>query len=158
MTFLLLSLSVAHAGKLADGWRGRPYGPADALSVAPGDACVSSPEAGVRWRCTETIATEQVSVAYMAEEGIYSSVLITCKGFSSCQTVLDTLLAAWGRPFSVEEYGTLPDRFWKDGPVIGAWSYNQFSTEGTAMASHLEYFQAIKAKQAAKARTAADDL
>jgi hypothetical protein len=158
MILLTLCFSTAHAGKLADGWRGRPFGPADEPIAAPGDACVSSPEAGVRWRCSETIGTETVTVAYMAQEGIYSSVLITCNGFSSCSSVLDTLTAAWGKPFSVKEYGTLPDRYWSDGLVIGAWSYNQFSHKGTALASHTEWFAAIKAKEAAKARSAADDL
>ena len=158
MISLLLLVHSALAGKLEDGWRGRPFGPAQEPIAAPGDACVSSPEAGVRWRCSETIGTETVTVAYMVQEGIYSSVLIACNGYSSCSSVLDTLTAAWGKPFSVKEYGTLPDRYWSDGLVVGAWSYNQFSDKGTALASHTEWFAAIKAKQAAKARTAADDL
>ena len=153
---LLIPLAVA--GKLEDGWRGRPFGPTGEPIAAPGDACISSPESGVRWRCSETIGTETVTVAYMVQEGIYSSVLIECNGFSSCSSVLDTVTAAWGKPFSVKEYGTLPDRYWSDGLVIGAWSYNQFSTKGTAIMSHTEWFAAIKAKEAAKARTAADDL
>lgn len=155
---MILLIPLAVAGKLEDGWRGRPFGFADEPIAAPGDACISNPEPGVRWRCSETIGTETVTVAYMVQEGIYSSVLIECHGFSSCASVLDTVTAAWGKPFSVKEYGTLPDRYWSDGLVVGAWSYNQFSDSGTALMSHTEWFAAIKAKQAAKARAAADDL
>jgi hypothetical protein len=160
MTILLLSLSIstAHAGKLAAGWRGRPFGPSDTIATAPGDSCAPSPEAGVRWRCSELVGGAPVIVSYMVEEDTFASVLISCDGFSACSVVVETLGAAWGRPFSTESYGMLPDRFWQDGGSIGSWSYNEFSKEGYAVAADTGLLGKVKAAKAARARSAADDL
>jgi len=165
LTLLLLLVPFANAGKLSDGWRGHPYGlaggPGDFLSQAPTENCTPDPESGVRWRCSESIGGAPVEVNYMlATElgGVFTGVVIQCKGYLVCTTVIDTLMAAWGKPFRIDEYGQIPDRTWADGSVLAGWEYNQFSDSGTANTFDKVIYERIKAVQAAKARAAADAL
>ena len=164
---MLLSflLSVAHAGKLANGWRGHPYGlaggPGDFLSRAPAENCTPDPEPGVRWLCPESVGGAPAEVNYMlAPEmgGAFTGIVLRCKGYASCATVLDTLMAAWGKPSRTEEYGPLPDRTWADGSVLAGWEYNQFSDTGTATAFDKVLYERIKAVKASKAQDAAGEL
>lgn len=155
---LLFAVATAHAGKLADGWRGRPFGPASLLAEPPVPGRVSAPEPGVRWRCQEMVGAAPVTVAYMVDEDIFSSVMVACAGFADCQTLVDAVGAAWGKPFSIESYDSLPERFWQDGPVVGVWRYNQFSGSGVAMASDQTLYAEVKRRKAVRARSAADDL
>ena len=157
MTLLLLS-ALAVAGKLADGWRGRPFGPAETIADPPGASCVANPAAGVRWRCDERVGDAPVRVSYQVDEGTFLSVLITCEGYTACSTVLDTLSAAWGPPHTKHENEVLSLRFWSDGASVGGWQYDQLSKSGVAVAHDTEVTAKVKAAKAARARAAAEEL
>ena len=158
MPLLLLLASTANAGKLQDGWRGHPYGDSAWLDKAPSEGCRPNAEAGVRWLCDEIVGGQPVVVAYMVAEGFYTGIVLRCKGYVLCKTVLETLGAAWGRPFSIEEYGQLPERFWRDGTSIGGWDYNQFSDVGTATTFDSVIEERVDSIKAAKAKSAAGEL
>jgi hypothetical protein len=155
---LLLLVSIANAGKLQDGWRGHPYGDSAWLDKAPFEGCKPHAEDGVRWLCDEIVGGQPVAVAYMVAEGFYTGIVLRCNGYVLCKTVLETLGAAWGRPFSIEEYGSLPERFWRDGTAMGSWDYNQFSEIGTATTFDSVIHERVDAIKAAKAKSAAGDL
>jgi hypothetical protein len=154
-------LSVAHAGKLANGWRGHLYGDATWLASPPSEGCTPTPEVGVRWLCPESVGGAKVEVNYMlATEigGAFTGIVLRCEGYLVCAAVLDTLMAAWGKPFRTEEYGTLPDRTWADGSVLAGWEYNQFSDIGTATTFDKVLYERIKVVEASKAQDAAGEL
>ena len=153
-------------GLLSGGWKPRAL--AEWLGVrertvlrwAAGD-CTPDPEPGVRWLCPESVGGAPVEVNYMlAPEigGAFTGIVLHCKGYTSCATVLDTLMAAWGKPFHTEEYGPLPDRMWRDGSVLAGWEYNQFSDTGTVTTLDEVLYERIKAVKASKAQDAAGEL
>lgn len=158
---LLALLAFAHAGKLADGWRGHPYGSAAWMEQAPSEGCMPNPEEGVKWRCLEKVGGVEVDVSYLVDlelGGVYTGIFLRCSGYTVCTTVLDTLGAAWGKPFSLEEYGQLPKRLWSDKSVIASWDYNQYSDTGTATVFDKVIYERIKAEKAKKAKAAAEEL
>jgi hypothetical protein len=165
MTLILL-FTFAFAGKLGDGWRGHPYGDAAWLTVAPGDKCKAHPAKEGGWTCWETIGSQSYDVDYMVMENIYTSVYISCSGYSSCQNLRTTLTAAWGT-CSEKEYasGSMPDCSFPDdqgaaavGVVIGRWKYNQYSETGYAVSIAHEALKKVRDVEAARAKNAAEGL
>jgi len=161
---MILLITLALAGKLEDGWRGIPYGPAEVLATAPTAKCTKGIANGVRWECRETVSDVPVTVYYMADEGLYTGVMINAKGYSACTVLFDTLTVAWSVPFTEKQYasGVLPDGFWNlsgyNGTTVAAWSYNQFSDECHASTSNTRLTDVIAAKKKAKAQDAAGEL
>lgn len=162
---MILLITLALAGKLEDGWRGIPYGPAAVLDTAPTSDCTKDTEPGVLWVCRETVADVPVTVSYMADEGIYTGVMINAKGYSACKVLFDTLTVAWPMPFTQEsEYdrSTIPDGFWNLSrykvTTAAAWSYNQFSGECHASTLNARLTEVVAAKKKAAAAAAAEAL
>ena len=62
----LLAFPTAQAGKLAEGFRGLPFGDPAPLAAAPLEGCQKAPEPTVAWSCPSTIGAVPVSIAYMA--------------------------------------------------------------------------------------------
>lgn len=149
--FFLFFFSNAHAGKLADGFRDKPFGPASVIAEQPLEDCQSRPEKGVRWLCNTTIADAPVSVAYMQEGDLFYGVMIKSQGYTSKTVLLDTLQAAWGSGFDTPKYEGL----WKDGDVIASMEYNQFSKEITVVWYDNALMQKMAAERKAKAAEAA---
>lgn len=150
----------AHAGKLADGWRGRPWGDATSLATAPfPEGCVANPEPGVAWTCQEDVGGIVYPVAYMVSEGYYTGLVLHCDGFAACASLQSVLVAAWGT-CRKDEYasGALPDCRWGDSGVFASWDFNRYSDKGTVVAIHVASFRAAEAKEKAKAAGAASGL
>lgn len=161
MALLLSLISLpAFAGKLADGWRGHPYGPQAWLQADPGTGiCMADPEPGVRWRCTETMNAFPVSVNYIVTEGIYTGIYAQCEGYSACSAFYDVLVAAWG-PITKKAYSaaTLSDGTWRDGRVMAGWDYNEYSAKGSLMTFDLDIEAQRKARAADRAAEAAGGI
>lgn len=137
MWFLILPeiLNPALAGKLAEGFRGLGYGPAEILKdppspqgCSPGDAPLEGE--GSRWDCRVEINGVVVLVSYMVDSGYFYGVHLTPPAnFSAAAAVYEALTAAYGTCTKKFEYDTEPlaDCTWKDNAARAVWSYNQFS-------------------------------
>ncbi len=161
---MILLFSLALAGKLEDGWRGIPYGPASVLDTAPTSSCTRTDEPGVLWACQEDIASVPVNVFYMASDGWYHGVSINAVGFAACSTVFATLKAAWDAPWGPKEYasGSLPDGFWNlmvyQKTTSAAWTYNPYSHACSAFTMNAGISAKIDAIKKARAALAAEAL
>lgn len=162
---MILFITLALAGKLEDGWRGIPYGPAEVLATAPTADCVKGTLPAVKWECRETVADVPVVVAYMAEEGIYESVVIEANGYAACQTLFTTLQAAWAVPFTPREEhasGILPDGFWNlmrfRTTTSGTWNFNEYSGKCLAITVNFNLDEQITARKKIAAEFAAEAL
>ena len=86
---MLALLAFAHAGKLADGWRGRPYGSAAWMEQAPAEGCTpTAAESVFKWRCQEKVGGVNVVVGYkFAPElgGVYTGMMLACSGYRVCR-------------------------------------------------------------------------
>lgn len=166
MFVLFLSLSAAlltpsaFAGKLAEGFRGIPYGPASVLDVAPGEGCAANTEMSVRWMCTVQLGEASVQVAYMVQEGLFFGVVIHATGYGNASAFFDVLTAGYGAGTAANTYDSsrLADRRWQDGNASGSWDYNKFSDEGKFIAYDQTLMAKIKAAEAARAKAAAGGL
>jgi hypothetical protein len=161
---MILLITLALAGKLEDGWRGIPYGPAEVLATAPTADCVKGTAPAVKWLCRETVADVPVVVAYMAEEGIYESVVIEANGYAACQTLFTTLQAAWAVPFTPEEHASdiLPNGFWNltrfKTTTSGVWDFNEYSRKCKAITINSKLDEQITARKKIAAEFAAEAL
>lgn len=131
--FLILSLlatPAAHAGKLADGYRGIPFGGAEAVKEKPLPSCIRG-EDPVRWTCDTTLGGMPVNVGFMVESGIYSHYLIFFdltkpevrmggSADDALKQILDNLSTVWGEPADVSDKMGEPAIGWTDGPVSAA--------------------------------------
>lgn len=155
-----LVLSTASAGKLAEGFRGVPYGPATALDVAPGDSCASSTEVGVRWLCQVHLGEAEVQVAYMVKEGLFYGLVMRANEYTNASAFFDVLVAGYGpgSPENTYDDSRLADRMWRDGSVIGSWGYNKFSDLGQFIVFDQTAMAKIKATENERAKAAAGGL
>ena len=162
---MILLFAAALAGKLDDGWRGIPYGPASRLDAQPQPDCTFQPEPTVRWTCREQVGGASIVAHYMVDEGLYNGVMLDCRGFAACDELFRVVSAAWSVPFTKKAYasGVLPDGFWQlsaasTGGVVAAWSYNRFTDAATLTVIHMGLLHQIEAIQAARAAKAAEGL
>lgn len=161
---ILLAITLAVAGKLEDGWRGIPYGPASVLDTAPTDSCRKADDHSVLWACQEQVADVPVTVYYMGSEGWYHGVTLRAVGFSECATLFTTLTAAWDAPWTEKEYasGPLPDGWWNlmasNKRTSAAWTYNRYSDTCSAFTMNRGISAKIDAKKAERAASAAESL
>jgi hypothetical protein len=162
---MLMLASLAHGGKLADGYRGLAWGIYEQVPKPPG-SCIADPDAmegirGVPWYCDQTIGSVPVGVYYMWEHQRLYSVMIKTKGFVQCDTLMDTLIAAWGRPSpSASSTGTdkLDGKMWLDTEVGAVWSYNEWMHECNVVLLHRKLYAEVEKARAAAARRSVDDL
>ena len=155
-----LVLNVATAGKLAEGYRGIPFGPENVLQNPPSEVCAYLPHPGVKWDCNQTIAGVNVTTTYSVEEGIFFMVGINVSTYTDSSNVMDVLLAAWGPGMKLKPYqtGVLPEWVWKDGDVMAKFTYNQVSGTGLIVIFDKVKLAEVDAKKAAKAASSAGDL
>lgn len=162
MHFLLLPflLSPASAGKLAEGFRGVPFGDATPLAAPPLPGCVKNPEAGVLWRCASQLGEFPVTVYYMVGLNTFMGISIHGSGYSVCEGIRDTLKAGWGVGAPADKYdtGPLPEWRWHDDFVLGSFDYNRFSSTCTAMTMHMGYYREMKEKKEKEAVKGTGDL
>ena len=151
----------AHAGKLAEGFRGLPYGDASVLDTAPMENCRPDTELAVRWFCPTQIGEAEVTVAYMVKEGLYfGNVIATPKSYKDAHALHTILIEAYGKGAKTHEWdhGALADRTWRDGTVYAGWSYNQYTHIGQVILFDLDKQTEVKKRQAEKAQKSVDDL
>ena len=152
----------ALAGKLADGFRGVPFGPDSVIAAAPLPECHTSTEEGVKWACNTTIGDHSVQVAYMADEGLFYAVMLLGEGYAVAEGLMRIFRSAYGPGSLTKSYNTesepLADRIWRDGPVWASWEYNQFSDGSHLIIVHDKYHNQMKAAKVAKSKNAIGDL
>lgn len=151
----LLAPTIAAAGKLAEGFRGVPFGPAAILDEPPLPACAADPEPGVRWQCSTTIANVPVQVNYMVDEGLYHAILMQSKGAQNLAQLEAALIAAWGKG---QDGGYRMDRFWQDGTTMASISHNSYSYAITVLLQDRAVTTQVEASKALRAAQAVDDL
>ena len=163
---MLLLVAAAYAGKLADGFRGLPFGPSDVLESPPQpQGCVMGEartvlERGVRWSCAVEINGVAVQAAYIIEAGWFYGVQITPPDdFSAAHAVREALTAAYGTCVK-DQYATgpLPDCRWNDADTTATWSYNQFNDQSAISIFNKSVFAKVDAARKAKAASAASGL
>lgn len=157
----LLFCAFAHAGKLAEGWRGLPYGANPAVLRGPPqvEGCLPG-EGDARWICEETINGMRFPVAYMVREELFVGVFVRCATYLECRVLFDTLSAAWGE-LDVAAAGArrvLADGYWFEGRVGAMWSYNPYTSTGTVATSDLDVTARAEAVARARAKAAAEAL
>ncbi len=147
----LLASTTAQAGKLAEGFRGLQFGPATVLDQQPLPDCAANPEPGVRWSCNTTVADVPVRAHYMADEGLFHSVMLQAKGAQQLAQLQAALAAAWG---AGRDGGYRLDRLWQDGDTVASLSHNGYSyaitvvMQDRAVSAQIEKAKAKRAKQA----------
>lgn len=164
---MLLLVAAAYAGKLADGFRGLPFGPSDVLESPPQpQGCVMGEartvlEKGVRWSCVAEINGVAARVSYIIESGWYYGVQITPpEDFAAARAVHEALTAAYGPCAKNEQYATgpLPDCRWNDSDTTAAWTYNQFNDQSAVSIFNKSVFAKVDAARKTKAAAAASGL
>jgi hypothetical protein len=160
LSMMLLLSSPSLAGKLADGFRGIPYGPASVLDTAPGESCTAGTQEGARWVCQVQVGEVAVEVAYMVKENLFYGVHTTATGYMSCSAYFDVLSAAYGpgTPANTYDKSALADHKWSDGEVIGSWEYNKYSDKGVFLAFHRAVVAQIDRIETERAKAAASGL
>ena len=155
VSFIMSFTCQAQAGKLADGFRGHPFGDASFLEEPPDDNCMANPETGVRWSCQTTIGDVPVSVAYMVMETLYVGVVITTEGYTNASNLLTTLQQAYGPGRKTHDWDTdsMGDRLWADNNVFGSWEWNKYSAKAQMTIMARDVY--LNAQELQKARTSA---
>ena len=155
LSLVLLALPTAEAGKLAEGFRGRPFGDAAWLATAPMEGCQKAPEPTVAWLCPTTIGTVPVCAAYLVDEGVFMGVFIQAKGWAEKVELLATLKAAWGPG---KDAAPRLEGFWIDGDVLAGMDYNRYSDGIQVTISSKAAEDLVKRRKAARVAGAAGDL
>lgn len=166
LAIVIVLFSSAHAGKLAEGFRGLKFGPASVLDKPPqpqgcvrGDA--GSPQGkGTAWDCVVEINGVAVEAGYIVESGWFYGVQITVPdNFLAARAVREALGAAYGTCVT-KEYasGVLPDCTWTEGTSKAVWSYNQFSDASSVSIFDFATFANVEAARKAAAAAAAAGL
>ena len=122
LTAILLLCLDAEAGKLAEGFRGIPYGPFEleafeARIEAFGDICMGR-------SCDTNVGEVPVTVTYVAEHRIFYGFALSTKG-NNCYALLRVLEAAYGPAEDIYLDGA-PYKRWIDGDGIGGFSHNKY--------------------------------
>ena len=146
----------ASAWKLADGFRGVPFGTPPA--GPPEETCTPASEG---WDCAVEIAGVPLQATYAIEGGIYYGLVLTAKavGPAKANLLKDTLTAAWGRGEQEENmYMPIPPVDWEDGTVLGNLKYNQYTRDVTITIVSRTHYDAMNAARRDKAAKSAGDL
>lgn len=161
MLFMLTLIS-AHAGKLADGFRGVPFGPAAVLTGAPGQRCATTSDPEVRWECVYTLGEVEVKATYIVYDDLFYGVSVTpvTQTFGNALALRNVLEAAYGMcvPKVKGDTSVLPDCTWRDGTAVALWEYNRYSDRSSLVLFDMVVHQQVEARQAAKAAEAARGL
>lgn len=158
---LLLAFSTqAHAGKLADGFRGLPFGDVSMLSVAPLPGCQPDPEPNVRWLCDTEVGGVPVTVTYIVQEGIFYGVGIFVTGTTNARALRLVFTQAYGTGRKIHDYDTsdLADWLWTDSTVVAGWQFNQFTEEGLLVMYDKPLSEEVKRLEAKRAAGSVNDL
>ena len=158
---LTLTASAAHAGKLAEGFRGLNFGKMDDIPK-PDASCAANPEETVRWGCRSKVGDASVNLAYFYQYGWFTSVLITGDTYGDCKALRDVLVQAYGTPRATKSYGSATDMNsdvnWRDGDNLAAWSFNQFSDKCQVLVWSDTAYRHTKAAEKLEAKKAVNDL
>jgi len=158
---LLALPATAVAGKLADGFRGIPYGSPAPLVIQPEPDCKLVPsDPIVIWQCKVEIGGVPTVTSYSVSEDLYYATSIKTQGYSDAAALFLVLQAAWGEGAKRNDWesGILPEWMWTDGLVYSSFKYNEYSDEALVMILHVEHYQAAQAKVKARAKRSAGDL
>jgi hypothetical protein len=160
LLFLLgLSASPAYAGKLAEGVFGTPWGTHETFPK-PGEVCTHQPEPTIEWACNREIAGVPVTVHYAWKYKLFYAVMIRGTGFEGCNTLMNTLTAAWGasRPKSQYLNGALDDRVWQDLTASASWDYNKISGVCSVAVVSLSSYSAVQHLDKESVKSAAEGI
>ena len=150
----------AQAGKLADGFRGLPFGDAAFLDQPPHDGCATSPDESSKWTCSTTIGKVPVVVNYVVMEGLYVGVQITTEGHTNASELLSTLTQAYGRARRTHDWddSSMGDRMWFDGVVVCSWNWNQYSDLAEVYIIDRDVYAEAEKRQSDRAAQGVGDL
>lgn len=154
LSLVLFFNPVAHAGKLAGGFRGIPIGDPTPLKTAPSEGCVHRPEAVVEWQCSDKIGETPVKINYMVDEGVYLGVYITANGYQEKEALLAALKAAWGQGRKAGSFEGL----WLDGAIYGTLRYNQYSGNIEIVVGSEKASDEVKRRKEERGKSAVNDL
>ena len=151
----------ADAGKLADGFRGIPFGPAAVMDTAPLPGCRPDSEPGFKWACATEVGGVPVTVSYGVEHGLYYATAIWFKlGYTEAATFRGVLTAAYGKGAPAKDYmrDGMDDWVWRDGSVSARFTYNQFSHLVSFFIMDIDLYKQVEAAKAIEAKQAIGDL
>lgn len=167
LPFLTTLTLPVHAGKLAEGFRGKPFAeiPVEEFTK-PVDACQPGTREGVLWSCPYTIGEHAVTVQYNYNAGVFYSYTILAVGsdvvqaYSLCRDMLDIYQAAYGtaKPLNKYEAGPLDPKYWVDGNVQAAFTYNQVRANCELLVYDTVLLDLVKQRGKANAAKAVGDL
>lgn len=157
---LALSASTVQAGKLADGFRGQPWGTVAVADLKTPGTCSAGTEAQVGRVCVQTFASATIEVGYMHDRGIFFGVVASGSSYADCSTFFDVLTAGWGagRPKHESLNSWEDDRFWFDGSVGASWTYNRYTRRCSLVVSHMVLHEQVSAPADEAARAAGEQL
>lgn len=147
-------------GKLADGFRGVPYGPAGVLDTPPAEGCKSNPGPGSRWECPIKLGDASVSAYYMADQGLFYGMVLETVGYANASALHEVLVVAYGPCTKKHDFDTdlLADCTWNDGSVSAAWEYNPYSYKVQVLLFDRTLYETIRAVGTQRAAEAAKGL
>ena len=160
MWIIALLAPLALAGKLAEGFRGIPFGDAAVISAAPIAGCTTTEDPTVPWVCETDIGSVRATVGFIAHGGTFYGYSIVVDGAEPGAEFLRVAAAAYGegKPINSYDSGHMSDRTWMDGDVRAIWKYNQFSKKGTFSCYSVQYLAKAENEKKAAAETAVNDL
>lgn len=169
MFFALLTLLTppVHAGKLAEGFRGKPFAEITVEEFTkPADTCTPGTRQGVLWSCSYTIGDHPVTVQYNYSSGVFYSYTILTVGsdvvqaYSLCRDMLDIYQAAYGtaKPLNRYQTGPLDPKYWLDGNVQATFNYNQVGANCELLVYDTILLDIVKQRGKADAAKAVGDL
>lgn len=156
LSFFLIASALA--GKLQDdnGFRGKQFGPASVLDEAPMEGCVKNPEKGVLWSCKTTLGEHTIQAHYLVQEDLFTSMILTAEGYTTCYGIKNILSIAWGDPIQLNPY--IEEYQWRDLPVLASWEFNKFDDTCLTFIMNTDVYQTVKDREQERAKAAVGDL
>ena len=156
----LLATTTAHAGKLAEGFRGIPWGDPAPLQTPPAPDCRRPADPSGIWECDTEIGDADVQISYAVAEGLFIGVVIKTSGFANASLLHATLLQAYGdcRKNWQRDTSALADCIITDGNAVLGWEWNAYTKRGKAVLIDREVVDQSIEAEAKRAAAGVDDL
>lgn len=157
----------AHAGKLAEGFRGKAFAPIAAENFPkPADTCRAGDRKDVIWSCDYAIGDVPVTVHYAYNSGIFWGYTVfadaptTADSYNVCSTLLTVYDAAYGAGKPLNKYQTarLDQKYWTDGAVYATFNYNEIAGWCELLVFDTSLFDLVKRIAKDEAGKAVGDL
>jgi hypothetical protein len=167
LTFTLPT--IAEAGKLAQGFKGRPFNEIAAADfAAPADNCAKGAGNATDplWVCQQNIGGVENTVHYLHEQGVFWGYMIQTReqnGLSTwevCTKMMDVYEAAYGDGRWLSEYRTAPldQKFWTDGSVRAMFSHEPINNKCQLLVYDNQLMKLVENRRKIAASKAVNDL